>query len=465
MRGTNRRRRWVTNHRKRRVRHEGHEEGTPETDEWRQWLTSIRFTLLTILHPYPSHPSVPVSLPPEERLRRWDGARGTWEGMRREERDEMWTDDTKKRREQWDTPLVTHVTHARTLIPRLLCSSSVPYGLFLLSLRPEERGTEGSEEPRKGRRTTDILHHIWSVSRLPPLRCAKRMSERMSVHLRPLMSYPFRVPRSRLRRFLVSLHSIAPRSGRDRARPAALGDGWGEPVHRPFAPYVVHSCLILSVLSVAPVPGSCLRRVVIGEWGACRAEWLRNGSNRSVRSSHLPYRLATFIPHPRYALSPSRFAFRRLRLARMVMNGERRWQGCGLDYEAVSPVLSALLSLRSRSATPSVPLHGPCGASVERDGSKRQENGWAWWGKDGDEMGGMRKGWGAGHEWRVTRGAAHFVHLTSLPLPIPFTLAALNLHLTKGIVHEGFNHPWWPEGTEWWTERATERTKGTKGRV
>ena len=50
---------------------------------------------------------------------------------------------------------------------------------------------------------------------------------------------------------------------------------------------------------------------------------------------------------------------------------------------------------------------------------------------DGDEMGGMRKGWGAGHEWRVTRGAAHFVHLTSLPLPIPFTLAALNLHLTK----------------------------------
>ena len=57
-------------------------------------------------------------------------------------------------------------------------------------------------------------------------------------------------------------------------------------------------------------------------------------------------------------------------------------------------------------------------------------------------------------------GAAHFVHLTSLPLPIPFTLAALNLHLTKGIVHEGFNHPWWPEGTEWWTERATERTKG-----
>ena len=64
---------------------------------------------------------------------------------RREERDEMWTDDTKKRREQWDTPLVTHVTHARTLIPRLLCSSSVPYGLFLLSLRPEERGTEGSE--------------------------------------------------------------------------------------------------------------------------------------------------------------------------------------------------------------------------------------------------------------------------------------------------------------------------------
>ena len=49
------------------------------------------------------------------------------------------------RREQWDTPLVTHVTHARTLIPRLLCSSSVPYGLFLLSLRPEERGTEGSE--------------------------------------------------------------------------------------------------------------------------------------------------------------------------------------------------------------------------------------------------------------------------------------------------------------------------------
>lgn len=24
---------------------------------------------------------------------------------------------------------------------------------------------------------------------------------------------------------------------------------------------------------------------------------------------------------------------------------------------------------------------------------------------DGDEMGGMRKGWGAGHEWRVTRGA------------------------------------------------------------
>lgn len=33
---------------------------------------------------------------------------------------------------------------------------------------------------------------------------------------------------------------------------------------------------------------------------ACRAEWLRNGSNRSVRSSHLRYRLATFIPHPRY---------------------------------------------------------------------------------------------------------------------------------------------------------------------
>jgi len=32
----------------------------------------------------------------------------------------------------------------------------------------------------------------------------------------------------------------------------------------------------------------------------------------------------------------------------------------------------------------------------------------------------------------------------SLPhtVPIPFTLAALNLHLTKGIVHEGFNHPW-----------------------
>ena len=58
VRGTNRRRRWVTNHRKRRVRHEGHEEGTPETDEWRQWLTSIRFTLLTILHPYPSHPHV-----------------------------------------------------------------------------------------------------------------------------------------------------------------------------------------------------------------------------------------------------------------------------------------------------------------------------------------------------------------------------------------------------------------------
>ena len=25
---------------------------------------------------------------------------------------------------------------------------------------------------------------------------------------------------------------------------------------------------------------------------------------------------------------------------------------------------------------------------------------------------------------------------------LPFTLAALNLHLTKGIVHEGFNHPW-----------------------
>ena len=106
-----------------------------------------------------------------------------------------------------------------------------------------------------------------------------------------------------------------------------------------------------------------------------RAEWLRNGSNRSVRSSHLRYRLATFIPHPRYALSPSRFAFRRLRLARMVMNGERRWQGCGLDYEAVSPVLSALLSLRSRSATPSVPLHGPCGAkSIERNRRNRERN-------------------------------------------------------------------------------------------
>lgn len=35
------------------------------------------------------------------------------------------------------------------------------------------------------------------------------------------------------------------------------------------------------------------------------------------------------------------------------------------------------------------------------------------------------------------------------PLSLPFTLAALNLHLTKGIVHEGFNHPWWPEGTAW----------------
>lgn len=35
-----------------------------------------------------------------------------------------------------------------------------------------------------------------------------------------------------------------------------------------------------------------------------------------------------------------------------------------------------------------------------------------------DESGeGVGAGWGAGHEWRVTRGAAHFVHLTSLPLP------------------------------------------------
>lgn len=61
-----------------------------------------------------------------------------------------------------------------------------------------------------------------------------------------------------------------------------------------------------------------------------RAEWLRNGSNRSVRSSHLRYRLATFIPHPRYALSPSRFAFPSLTLRVPAPaageDGNERWE-------------------------------------------------------------------------------------------------------------------------------------------
>lgn len=117
----------------------------------------------------------------------------------------------------WSLVVSSHSRHSVLSSLRPSFTHSIP------SLRPYRgnRVTAGSEEPRKGRRTTDILHHIWSVSRLPPLRCAKRMSERMSVHLRPLMSYPFRVPRSRLRRFLVSLHSIAPRSGRDRSRSAS----------------------------------------------------------------------------------------------------------------------------------------------------------------------------------------------------------------------------------------------------
>ncbi len=53
-----------------------------------------------------------------------------------------------------------------------------------------------------------------------------------------------------------------------------------------------------------------------------------------------------------------------------------------------------------------------------------------------------------GRDERKQAGNSLYTPLTSALLssartvPIPFTLAALNLHLTKGIVHEGFNHPW-----------------------
>ena len=178
----------------------------------------------------------------------------------------------------WSLVVSSHSRHSVLSSLRPSFTHSIP------SLRPYRgnRVTAGSEEPRKGRRTTDILHHIWSVSRLPPLRCAKRMSERMSVHLRPLMSYPFRVPRSRLRRFLVSLHSIAPRSGRDRsrslrarARPAALGDGWGKETRKRREEW--HAARPSSVPSFI---GSSLRSSPLHSW----TEWGTSDVNEKRRA-------------------------------------------------------------------------------------------------------------------------------------------------------------------------------------
>ena len=156
--------------------------------------------------------------------------------------------------------------------------------------------------------------------------------------------------------------------------------------HRPFVSYSPLSTLP----STLHLPSARVRRVS-GERAPneTRGRW-----TKAERRD--PAHLITFQPVPR--LFPRSFSsfthltqflvtvFHLLRLVRVkwsgqrnrrrtTRNGERRWQGCGLDYEAVSPVLSALLSLRSRSATPSVPLHGPCGAkSIERNRRNRERN-------------------------------------------------------------------------------------------